>query len=68
MDSYLIAIITAYLLVVAFGYWLDFLNLSDLKKYGSIIPPEFKGQIDQALLSKTRDYTVESTKNTRLYC
>ena len=62
MDSYLIAIITAYLLVVAFGYWLDFLNLSDLKKYGSIIPPEFKGQIDQALLSKTRDYTVESTK------
>ncbi len=62
MDIYLIIIVITYFLVIIFGYWLDFLNLSDLKKYGSIIPPEFKGQIDQALLSKTRDYTVESTK------
>ncbi len=62
MYGYLITIIAAYLLITAFGYWLDFLNLSHLKKHGSIIPPEFEGYIDQALLSKTMDYTVEHTK------
>jgi STE24 endopeptidase len=62
MDIYLIAIIIAYLLIVTFGYWLDFINLSHLKKYGSLIPPEFEGHIDQALLSKTRDYNVEHTR------
>lgn len=62
MDGYLITIITAYFLVITFGYWLDYLNLTHLKKYGSIIPAEFEGQIDQALLSKTRDYNVEHTK------
>ncbi|KPK35065.1 MAG: peptidase M48 [Nitrospira bacterium SG8_35_1] len=55
-------IITAYLIIIAFGYWLDFLNLAHLKRHGSIIPHEFTGQIDKALLSKTRDYTVETTK------
>ncbi len=62
MDGYLITIITAYLLVIGFGYWLDFLNLGHLKKYGSVIPPEFEGHIDQALLSKTKEYNVEHTK------
>jgi len=62
MSMYLIIIITAYLLVIAFGYWLDFLNLAHLKKHGSVVPPEFAGQIDQTLLSKTRDYNVENTK------
>jgi STE24 endopeptidase len=62
MNLYLTIIITAYLIIIAFGYWLDFLNLAHLKRHGSIIPHEFTGQIDQALLSKTRDYTVETTK------
>ncbi len=62
MNGYLITVISAYLLVVIFGYWLDFLNLSHLKKYGAEIPHEFEGQIDQDLLSKTRNYTVEHTK------
>jgi len=62
MNGFLITIIISYLVIVAFGYWLDFLNLSHLKKHGSIIPPEFEGYIDQALLSKTMDYTVEHTK------
>ena len=62
MNGYLITILISYFLIVTFGYWLDFLNLSHLKKYGSVIPPEFEGQIDQALLSKTKDYTVEHTK------
>ena len=62
MNTYLTMIITAYLIIIAFGYWLDFLNLAHLKRHGSIIPHEFTGQIDKALLSKTRDYTVETTK------
>ena len=62
MDGHLVTIIAAYFLVVIFGYWLDFLNLGHLKKYGSLIPPEFEGHVDQALLSKTKDYNVEHTK------
>jgi STE24 endopeptidase len=62
MDGYLLTIIVAYFLLISFGYWLDFLNFSHLKKYGSVIPSEFEGQIDQALLSKTKDYNVEHTK------
>ena len=62
MNIYLTLIITAYLAIVAFGYWLDYLNLSHLKKYGSIIPGEFEGHIDQDLLSKTRDYNIEHTR------
>ena len=62
MDIYLITIIAAYVLVTAFGYWLDVLNLSHLKKYGSVIPPEFEGQIDGALLSRTCAYNVEHTR------
>ena len=62
MHIYLIIVVIAYLIITGFGYWLDFLNLSHLKRYGSVIPPEFEGQIDQALLSKTRDYNVEQTR------
>ena len=62
MNGYLISLLIAYLLIVIFGYWLDFLNLSHLQEYGSVIPPEFEGHIDQALLIKTRDYTVERTR------
>ena len=62
MSGYLITLAAAYFAVVVLGYWLDYLNLSHLKKFGSVIPAEFEGQIDQALLSKTRDYNVEHTK------
>ena len=62
MDLYLIAIIASYVLVIALGYWLDYLNLAHMKKHGTVIPPEFKGQIDQALLNKTMEYNVEHTR------
>jgi STE24 endopeptidase len=62
MDGYLLTIVTAYIAVTALGYWLDFLNLSYLKKHGAVIPPEFEGQIDDALLTKTSKYNVEHTK------
>jgi STE24 endopeptidase len=62
MDIYLITIIVAYIIVAAFGYWLDFLNLSHMKKYGAAVPEEFEGQIDRELLSRTCDYNVEHIK------
>ncbi len=62
MDIYLITIIIAYAVIVVFGYWLDFLNLAHLKKYGSIIPAEFEEQIDPELLNKTSEYNIEHTK------
>lgn len=60
MENYLILILIVYLAVVFFGFWLDYLNLSHLKKFGTTIPKEFEGEIDPTLLSKTRDYTVEN--------
>ncbi|MDO8282133.1 MAG: M48 family metallopeptidase [Thermodesulfovibrionia bacterium] len=62
MNIYLIFILIAYILITAFGYLLDYLNLSHLEKHGSVIPQEFEGKIDQELLTKTRNYTVEKTQ------
>jgi len=62
MEKYLIIVFIVYLLAVISGYALEYLNLDHLKKYGSLIPPEFEGHIDQALLAKTRDYVVENTR------
>jgi STE24 endopeptidase len=33
-----------------------------MKKYGSLIPPEFEGQIDIELLKKIQEYEVEKTR------
>ena len=52
-------IFIAYLFVAVGGYWLYYLNLSCLRQHGATPPPEFEGQIDQGLLSKIRDYTIE---------
>jgi STE24 endopeptidase len=60
MERYLVIIL--YLLVILFTYWLKYLNLSHLKRFGSSIPPEFEGQIDQALLNRARNYTVENIR------
>ncbi|MBI5741139.1 MAG: M48 family metallopeptidase [Nitrospirae bacterium] len=55
-------ILIAYLSVVAFGYWLDYLNLSHIKKHGSDVPAEFEGHIDRELLNRSLSYNVEHTK------
>ncbi len=60
MERYFVIIL--YLLVILFTYWLKYLNLSHLKRFGSSIPPEFEGRIDQMLLNKARDYTVENIR------
>ncbi len=33
-----------------------------MKKYGTVIPPEFEGYVDKELLKKVMDYTVEHTR------
>ncbi len=62
MERYLIAILFIYILIEAFKYGLEYINLKHLKMYGSVIPPEFEGEIDQELLTKTKDYMIENTR------
>ena len=63
MKIYLNIMLLCYLFVTAFGYWLQLLNLRHLKKYGHIVPDEFKGYIDEGLLKKTSDYTIEQSRS-----
>ena len=58
----MIIILGIYILMVIFGYWMKFLNLGHLKKYGHIIPEPFEGHIDGELLKKTSDYTFEYSR------
>lgn len=62
MQPYLYVILISYIFVTLFRYLLDYLNLSSLKKFGSIIPPEFEGQADGDLLIRTRDYSIEKIR------
>jgi len=56
------AVFTAYLIVLGTGYWLRYLNLTHLKAHGRIVPPEFQGVVDPALLKKISDYTIENSR------
>ncbi len=56
------SVFIAYLVVVGTGYWLKYLNLSYLKQYGRIVPPEFEGVVDPATLEKISNYTVENSR------
>jgi STE24 endopeptidase len=43
-------------------YFLQRLNISNLKIYGKIIPPVFQGTIDEATLNKMVDYTYDNSR------
>jgi STE24 endopeptidase len=62
MTISMIVLLVIYILIVIFGYWMKFLNLGHLKKFGHIIPEPFEGHIDGELLKKTSDYTVEYSR------
>lgn len=62
MNKYTILIFIAYITVAILKYMLEYLKISYLKKYGNAIPNEFKGKIDQKLLNKVNNYTLESTR------
>ncbi len=54
--------LSAYLAVIAFNYWLKYLNLSHLRQHGHTVPPELAGAVDPATLAKMSDYTVEQSR------
>lgn len=62
MTMAMVILLVIYLLLVIFGYWMKFLNLSYLRKHGHIIPKPFEGHIDGELLKKTSAYTFEHSR------
>lgn len=62
MPKYQILILFAYIFVTGFDYWLTYLNLGHLRRHGATVPLEFKEEIDEDLLRKTMDYTIENTR------
>ncbi len=62
MEFGLPSILAAYLVIIILAHGLDYLNLKHLKQYGSNVPPEFAGQIDPNILTRTRDYVIEKTR------
>lgn len=43
-------------------YFLQQLNIRDLKIYGKVIPPVFRDEIDEATLTKMVDYTYDNSR------
>jgi STE24 endopeptidase len=43
-------------------YFLQWLNLQDLKVYGKVIPPVFQDEIDEETLAKMVDYTYDNSR------
>ncbi|MBN2009283.1 M48 family metallopeptidase [candidate division KSB1 bacterium] len=57
-----IIFLVTYLVVQLIEYFLQYLNLYHIRKYGDQVPPEFEGVIDVNALVKTRNYTVDNMK------
>ncbi|HCE44989.1 MAG TPA: peptidase M48 [Lentisphaeria bacterium] len=62
MNTFFILILAAYAIVRGFDFYLDWLNYLHLKKYGHLIPDEFQGKVDDGLLKRTADYTVDKIR------
>ncbi len=62
MEKPFVIILAMYILTEAFGYFIEYLNISRLRKSSDIIPPEFEGKIDVQVLEKAREYTLENTR------
>lgn len=62
MNSILLLILLAYASMRAFDFTLDLFNYRHLKRYGHVIPEEFTGKLDEALLRKTSAYTVDKMR------
>lgn len=62
MDYSLAVAIALYLLAAASGWALTWLNLRHLEEKGGEVPEAFRGQIDEGLLLKIRDYTAWNSR------
>jgi len=58
----LVLVLCIYILKEGFEYLLRYLNLRHMKKFGSLVPSEFKGKIDENLLKKIQEYETEKTR------
>lgn len=57
-----LVIFVLFLATTVFTYWLRYINLRHLKKYGTKVPPGFEGAIDKEKLSTSSAYTFESSR------
>jgi STE24 endopeptidase len=70
MDWYFMEKVLIILFLVLFigrivcRYFLQQLNIRDLKIYGKVIPPVFRDEIDEATLAKMVDYTYDNSRLT----
>jgi STE24 endopeptidase len=61
MQKYQLILLFFYLLLQGFEYWLKFLNLQYMKKYGTCVPEGFEEYIDEPVIRKTLAYTIEKS-------
>lgn len=61
MQKYQFLILLVYVLLQGFEYFLRFLNLQHMKRYGDGVPEGFEGYIDGPALRKTVAYTIETS-------
>ncbi|HLC14596.1 MAG TPA: M48 family peptidase, partial [Thermodesulfovibrionia bacterium] len=62
METYKLILLFTYLAILLFNYYLDYLNIRHVKNNIDLIPPEFKGHIDEELLKKSQNYLIDNTK------
>jgi len=62
LDSYLLLFLLAYILKESFEYTVQYLNLTHMRKSGSSVPPEFKGEINEDLIKRMQEYEAEKTR------
>jgi len=61
-DYLKIIIFMLFAATTAFTYWLRYINLKHLKKYGTVDPAGFEDAIDQEKLRKSSAYTLDSSR------
>ena len=55
-------VLSAFVAVTAFTYWLRYINLRHLRQYGESVPPGFEGAVDEEKLRTTTAYTLDSSR------
>ncbi|MEI6306590.1 MAG: M48 family metallopeptidase [Deltaproteobacteria bacterium] len=61
-----VVLLLIYLAVKTFTYWLRHINISHLKRYGSIVPEGFGEAISSETLSRSSAYTIDSSRHSML--
>jgi STE24 endopeptidase len=62
MRTALAVILSIYIALLLFRYFLDYMNVRHVRAREGLIPPEFEAFLDRSLLKKMHDYLVEKTR------